>query len=110
MQLIFRVQPVKCFFESFRTVLHSIFQSLVFLLLVTLVLLCLIVVFENHLLLVRLRLRLLDFFHHSVLVVVGGSELISVVVSGRIHSVVEVFIWKIHSVSSETCHFIILLI
>jgi hypothetical protein len=68
-------------------VFHSIFKSLVLLLLVTLVLLCLNVVFENHLLLVRLRLILHDIIN-SVLIIVSGLELIGVLISSCVHSII----------------------
>ena len=67
--------------------LHSIFKSLVLLLLVTLVLLCLYVVFENHLLFVRLWLILHDIIN-SVLIIVSGLEVIGVLISSCVHSIV----------------------
>ena len=66
---------------------HSIFKSLVLLLLVTLVLLCLNVVFENHLLLVRLWLILHDIID-SVLIIVSGLEVIGVLISSCVHSII----------------------
>lgn len=72
MQLRIGVELPKGVFEDHRAVLHSIFKSLVLLLLVTLVLFCLKVVFENHLLLVRLWLILHDIIYDSVLIIVCG--------------------------------------
>jgi hypothetical protein len=59
----------------------------VLLLLVTLVLLCLNVVFENHLLLIRLWLILHDIID-SVLIIVGGLEVIGVLIGGCVHSII----------------------